>query len=255
MTTPRRAFTLLEMILSIAMVAMLSGALYMSLNVAFKARDSAHAAVTPMRQATVAMDLIRQDLESVPPPAPAPADADTTTTLTLSLHGPFYGALNAVGTGGTPTSLMDFHSLGRDTVLPPAAQAVPNPFSEGVRRVEFAVRTDLQPQGPPVLVRRVTRNLLAQTQQEPEEEVLCRGVRGFYVRYYDGVDWLEQWDSTTMGDVLPMAVEITLEMDKSPGQSQSPWLTASQSEPYRITRVFPLPCAKPVDVTQMGGLP
>jgi prepilin-type N-terminal cleavage/methylation domain-containing protein len=249
--TRRPAFTLLEMILAIAMVAMLSGTLYMSLNVAFKARDSAHAAVGPMRQASVAMDLIRQDLESVPPPSPTPTD---TTTAPLLLNGPFYGGIQQIGTGGSPTSVLDFFSIGRDTVLP-AAQNLPQPLSEGVRRIAFLVRTDLQPQGPPVLVRRITRNLLSQAQQEPEEEILCRGVRGFVVRYYDGVEWLEEWDSTTLGDVLPMAVEITLEMDKSPGQTQSPWLTPAQSEPYRITRVFPLPCAKPVDLTQSGGLP
>ena len=42
----------------------------------------------------------------------------------------------------------------------------------------------LQPEQ--VLVRRVTTNLLSQVQVEPQEEVLCRGVRALNFRYFDG---------------------------------------------------------------------
>jgi hypothetical protein len=92
----------------------------------------------------------------------------------------------------------------------------------------------------------VTRNLLASTQDEPEEEVLCRGVRSFAVQYFDGDYWQTDWDSTTVGDVLPMAVQILLEMEPATG-------TAADVQPSRIMRVIPLACAKPIDTTGEDG--
>ena len=248
------AFTLLEMILAMAMVAMLSGALYMSLTIAFKARESAQANIAPVRTATIAMDLLRQDLESVPAPGPAED--------TAALAGPFVGGLQ-IGQGqsaGTMSSL-SFCTVGRDLIAAPAAAqgqvgglAYDQPLSEGIRRVELGVRTDLS---PPALVRRVWRNLLAQVEEEPQEEILCRGVRSFTVSFYDGITWQPEWDSTLLGDTLPLAVEINLEIDRNPAQpQQSPLLTADAAQTYRITRVFPLACAKPFDPLQsdLGGI-
>ena len=230
-----RAFTLLEMILAMAMVAMLSGALYMSLTTAFKARDSAQAAVAPMRTATVAMDLVRQDLESVPAPGPAEDP--------VALAGPFIGYAQAGGQGGAMNSNLTFCSIGRDLIVNPIALAQPQPHAEGIRRIELGVRTDAT---PPALVRRVYRNLLSQATAEPEEEILCRNVRSFMIRYYDGTAWQPEWDSTLMGDTLPAAIEITLEIDRDP-ETRDP-------RPYQITRVFPLACSKPYDAAQAGGI-
>jgi general secretion pathway protein J len=247
-----RAFTLLEMILAMAMVAMLSGALYMSLTVAFKARDSAQAAITPVRTANIAMDLVRQDFESVPPPASTDQAAQSTTLATAAapntLAGPFQGVEQAGGAGGAVTSSIIFYSLGRET----ASLTQDRPLLEGARRIELGVRSE---GGQSYLVRRVTRNILAQTVPQPEEEILCRGVRSFIIRYYDGQTWTEQWDSTTVGDVLPAAVEVTLEIDKDASAPvKSPWFNDPKTQSYRVTRVFPLACAKPIDETQSGGI-
>jgi hypothetical protein len=75
-------------------------------------------------------------------------------------------------------------------------------------------------------------------------------VRSFSLRYYDGVAWQEDWDSSMLDDSLPSAVAITLELGDAnaerPGQ--------------RITRVVPLACAKPAatssgSTTTTGGVP
>ena len=236
----KTAFTLMEMILAMAMVAMLAGSLFMSLTIAFKARESAQAAVAPMRSAAITMDLIRQDFESVPPPGPAEDP--------VALAGPFI-ALPQSGGGrdGALLSSVQFHTISRDHL--PAA--VINPLAEGIRLVELGVRSEA---GTNVLVRRVSRNLLAPSLPEPQEEILCRGVRSFTLRFYDGVSWHEEWDSTQLGDVLPMAVEVTLEIDKPASQTASPWFTDAQANAYRVVRIFPLPCAKPIDTSQAGGI-
>jgi hypothetical protein len=112
--------------------------------------------------------------------------------------------------------------------------------------VVIALRTDVQ---PPSLVRSVTRNLLAPTLPLPEDEVLVRNVKSFTLRYFDGSAWQDQWDSTSVGDILPPAIEMTIETyidDPKPGQPPSL---------YRVTRVFPLACAKPAADTAATGAP
>ena len=219
----RPAFTLLELLLALAMTAMLSLSLYMAMSSAMRARDTATASVNRMRAAVLAADLIGKDLESVLPP-------------TGILAGPFIGQ-NQGGAGAEADDL-EFACLGADPGL------ADQPLGEGIRRVELTVRTDVN---PPALVRRVTRNLLAQTQPQPEEEILCRNVRSFAVRYYDGATWQDTWDSTTLGDILPFAVEITLEVVNPadrPGQ---------QTSTYKVVRTTPLACAKSADTSTTGG--
>ncbi len=84
-------------------------------------------------------------------------------------------------------------------------------------------------------------------QEPPDEEVLCRNVRSFTVQYFDGTNWQDNWDSTTVGNVLPMAVAFTIELN--PANPKNPNAT-----PLRISRVITLPCAKPSNTAQLGGL-
>jgi len=223
----RSGFTLMELSLAMGMMAMLALTLYMSLAIALRARDSAAASVGPVRAATVAADLVRQDLESVLPPSG-------------NLAGPFIGYMDSSLPGGRSDNV-EYYCVGND-----AARIVDSPLAEGIRKVDLLVRTDVN---PPVLVRQVYRNLLAQAEMPPEEEVLCRNVKSFSLRYFDGTLWQDQWDSTTMGDVLPTAVEMTLDIDypQKPGQPATP---------YRVVRVIPLACAKPATTTggTTGGL-
>jgi type II secretion system protein J len=214
-------FSLIELLLAMTMVSMLALSLYTAMNVTIRARRSASLAVEPTRAAVVAADLLRQDLESVPPP-------------TGILAGPFIGVHAAGGSGDNDT--VQFCTIGAD-----AGAADDVPLAEGIRRVELIIRTDTS---PPALVRRVTRNLLASSEPFVEEEILCRNVSSFSMRYYDGYAWQENWDSTTLGDVLPMAVSMTLQIgDGSDGQV-----------PQRISRVIELSCAKPSDIYSMEGM-
>jgi type II secretion system protein J len=237
----RRAFSLLELILALAMVAMLSVTLYMSLNIAVRARERATANVAPVRTALLAADIVRQDFESVLPP-------NQQTTLTLS--GPF------IGISQSGADSIDFYCIGNDAgwnTQPQeqqqggfgrnAAQPQESPFTEGPRHVMISLRTDIQ---PPSLVRAVTRNLLAPVLEQPEEEILVRNVKSFTLRYFDGTAWQDSWDSTTLGDILPTAVEMTLETNiDDPKPNQPPTV-------YRVVRVFPLANAKPADDAAAG---
>jgi prepilin-type N-terminal cleavage/methylation domain-containing protein len=230
-------FTLLELILALGMVAMLSLTLYMGLTVTVRAKERAFAAVAPVRTVLLAADLVRQDLESVLP-------------CKQLLAGPF------IGTSQNGADILDFYCLGSDVgwhAAPVAQQGLTPaqggdvPWSEGPRHVVLYLDTTAQ---PPSLIRSVTRNLLAPTVPPPDDEILCRNVKSFTVRYFDGTDWQDSWDSTTLGDILPQAVQLTFEavIDDQPKPGQQPIV-------YKVTRVFPLACATPPNSSDTGSTP
>ena len=62
------------------------------------------------------------------------------------------------------------------------------------------------------------------------------------LRYYDGTQWLDAWDSAANNNALPVAVEVTL-------QVASPSASAS-APPTKIVRVYSIPC---VDINAISG--
>jgi prepilin-type N-terminal cleavage/methylation domain-containing protein len=230
----RNGFTLLELTVAMAMVSMLMLSMYTALSVTIRAKRSATAAVAPTRAGTLAADMIAQDLQTVLPP-------------TGLFAGAFIGT-QQMGPNGGRADTLEFYCIGSDagatgsTALGATSQE--SPLAEGIRRVDLLIHPEVQ---PPALVRQVSRNLLPTVQPPPEEEILCRGVRSLTIRYFDGEAWQDSWDSTGAGDVLPLAVSVTLEVNDP--QSVDP-----MAKPLVVSRVIPLACAKPLDA-QIGIVP
>jgi prepilin-type N-terminal cleavage/methylation domain-containing protein len=248
MQSRRRAgFTLMEVVLAMLLVSLLAYSLYSAMHIAIVARRSAVSAVEPVRAVVIAADLMRQDLESVMPPVGIYA-------------GQFLGT-HVTGQGGDNDSLQ-FFSMGEDVAAvqrqkelvaqamqQPTGQSLQqdDPLAEGFRKVELAVRSDVN---PPVLVRRVQRNLEPSGDPKVEEEIICRDVRSFSLRYFDGTNWQTDWDSTVMGDVLPLSVAMTVELNDP---ANPPPARSSR----RVTRIIPLACGRELDLATAtaGGVP
>lgn len=209
----RSGFTLLELVTATSMVAMLTLALYGAMSTAFRARRTMASQTTAVRQAAIAMDLVAQDLQNVLPP-------------TGTLAGPFVGT--AMGNPGAEADSLVIYTLCRDT--DPKSD---DPFSEGMRQVEIALSGDTQ---STTLVRRVVRNVLSQSAVAPQEEVIATDVRALAIRYFDGTTWQEQWDSTQLNNVLPVAVEMSIELNQPAGRDENSY--------YRITRLIPMSCGQ-----------
>ena len=214
-------FTLLELILAMGMISMLAVSLYATLRVSFKARDSATSGIAPMRSASVALDLLGQDLESALPPSGV-------------LAGAFLG--QHLGDVQMSQDVIEFYCIASSTSLDP-------PASAGFHKIDIGMVPSPDGKGN-VLVRRITSNLLSPQEVRPEEEVLCRNVRSFALRYYDGAVWYEDWDSTQMGDVLPRAVQVDLQIQTS---------TDPQAPLYRASRVFAFACHADPTTTSSGS--
>jgi hypothetical protein len=196
------------------MVAALAASLYASLHIAFKAKDSALRALEPVRRCEAAFNLIKDDIQSAAGPKGL-------------LAGEFVGAKAASGQGNQNDSL-SFYAAATDIEADTGVG--------DIKKVDLLCAASDDSSGD-VLIRQVTTNLLATTTAEPRQEVVCRGVRTFALRYFDGSSWQDSWDSTALGDILPMAVEVMIELNAPAG---SPPDVAG----YRMSRVFLVPCGQ-----------
>ncbi len=236
-TTPRRGgFTLIELVLALSMVAILSVSLFTSVRIAFRAQASAQASIEPVRTAGLAMDALRQDFENALPQGDNLAGAFTGTTT--------------IDPAGNPSE---------NVILYTTAASPEHDSANGeIKRVELTVirAADLTSQPPQtssqdsdlVLVRRVVRNLLTSFEVTPDEQVICRGVTAFSVRYFDGTQWLDDVDGAQL-NALPVAVEVTLELQRPLASGGDVGGTV------RSTAVFRLACSTLSSSGLSGGQP
>ncbi len=205
-------FTLLELLVAITLMAIISGALYGALYVAFKAQRTAENALKPTRSATLALELLERDFAAALPLG--------------MLVGSFQGQ-SGTGTGGT-----DVLTFGSGANVPRE-----NETGCDIRQITLSIES-LPDDPQPVLLRSVTSNLLASADPVVRKEVLCRGVKSFALRYFDGTTWQATWDSSGVGVSLPLAVEVALEFTlDSPAQN-------AVKQSYKITRVYSIPCGR-----------
>ncbi len=210
------AFTLIELVIAMSMVAVLAMSLYASMRIAFTAQSSADTSLEPPRTASLALNFLREDLQNALPP-------------TGILAGAFLGYDGRADNGRDGDSIEFFSTApGKDHIS----------ANGDIKKIELLV-TDVD--GELSLVRRVTRNLLSEVESDPDEEILCRGVASFNLRYFDGTDWQDTWDSTTVDNTLPTAVEVTIELDRKQADGQM--------KTNRYINVCAIPCAAPATDT------
>ena len=205
-------FTLLELMLASAMVAVLAGSLYGTLHIAFKASASATSAVEKVRKADQTMEVIQADLQS----------ALITKASQGTLATDFTGVSGGSMVGGACDSLTFYSTIVEGELGPSVGD---------VKKIEYYCQSGND--GQLSLIRGVTTNLLAPIAIDPKEEVICRNIRSFTMRYFDGSAWQENWDSTTLSNTLPVAIEVNIEFAIDSGGN------ADQS--YPCSRVILIP--------------
>ncbi len=180
-------FTLLELIVAIALMDVIAVALYSSMYAGFKAKRASQSALRPFQSVAPTFEFIRQDLASAVQPDGI-------------LAGVFTGE-DDPGIEDRDTDTLSFCTAG---YLP-----VDDEISSNIVRIGYELDTDSR-RDEIVLKRMITRNLLSPTETDPDEEIICRNIAGLDAAYYDGTDWLERWDSSEQSGQLPRGVKITL---------------------------------------------
>lgn len=208
------AFTFLELLLAMAMMVIVASSLYASLRIGLNARESSENIANVSRSAQIAIELLKQEIVTALPPNGI-------------LAAEFVGE-NATGSGG-------FDS---DTLLLYSANHEPKEDETAcdIREMEFYLATRDETDET-VLVRSITTNLLSPKTTEPIEEVLCRGIKAMNFRYFDGYDWLDEWNSTEHDDTLPAAVEVSIVLEDKDGNNES------EENSFVLTQAFVLPCS------------
>ena len=158
------------------------------------------------------------------------------------IAGPFMGE-DETGDSGRDSDILELHCT---------SSGIDSERGRGdIRNVQLLCEPDENGNGMK-LIRRIRLNPLASTNVEPVDEVICRGVYSFNLRYFDGLDWLDYWDSTTQEDELPSAVEVTLQLmrreDRRKDHLQEDPLEVAG---YLTSRVFLIPCS--TIVPESGG--
>ena len=244
-----RGFTLIELVIALAMVAVLAVTLARTI-FAFKNTTYAEAAIEPSRSASLALDIIQADLQNALTPN-VNSTAQSGTNMT--------GAVNATSDGVLVQSFEATQSQddrgheADDVIFFSTAESPKHVDSIGdIKQIELTVQSpSTAGVNDHVLVRNVTGNLLAMTNINPDTEILCRGVSAFSIQYYTGSEWLTTWDSTQEDNTIPVAVQITLALDRvDPG--------TKETKTYQFVRTFTLPnstAATDTNVNAGGSLP
>ena len=194
----KQAFTILEVLVAVAITGLVALVMYSSLYISVRATESSRNAIEPIAEACAIFECIRRDMGCV------------------TRHGQIISADFI----GTPKTGSQYDS---DSIIFHCTRTTDN--IEGgadVIKVEYV----LEPQqiyaeydiilnrnkSDNVLKRKITTNLLAPTTAQPETEIISRNVYSLCLKYYDGANWIDNWDSSQTDNSLPQAVEITLGM-------------------------------------------
>jgi type II secretion system protein J len=186
----RIGFTLLEVLASVSMFAVIMAALLGAFHITMNMRENAYKRIEEGLPKHYVADIIKRDFAS----AAAPAGV---------LAGPFIGESEEVS------------SVRLDTVEFFSASGMidqENPWSE-LQMVQYYL---LEPENEGSgldFTRAVTWNLLPLDEEDPDEQRLLAGVRSLTLEYYDGEVWEDTWDSTLQDSQAPSAVRMLIEFE------------------------------------------
>ncbi len=187
-----RGFTLLELLVAVAIFALTGAMAYSGLQQVLKQKDSTEQAAQRLSDLQKAYRIMQRDLEQLTP---------------RGIRNEFGDSIGAL-LGGSGYSGVEFSRTG---------YANPADFVRGdIQRVAYVPDQD-------TLLRRTWRVLDRAQDSVPDEQVLVEGMRRFSMRFLDQADeWQDTWPAqqvlaATPGAVsgvdLPKAIEVSLELD------------------------------------------
>lgn len=184
----RAGFTLLELILAMTVTAVVSAVLFTSLSGSFKTRKNAEDHLAGRAMARHVIAILRKDWLSIP-----------------SAGGRISGVF--IGEDESGMNNADADTL---TYITSNQELASDQDLADLRQVDLRLLRSNEDPDYYVLTRLVTGNLLATTTPSPAVQVIARRVVSMNLQYYDGGEWLDEWDSVDRENEIPLAIEVVL---------------------------------------------
>ena len=202
------AFTLLEVLLALLILAMVLGVVHAIFHGALKLRNQAELAFEQSIPLQHAVSMIKRDFANLTVPGG-------------TLSGTFQTTLT---TGSSSTSLSHAgQQVGPVIYTASGTISDADTWSE-MRRVTYYLTPSTNVGFGLDLVRSVARNLLPVSQDDYSDQRLMTGVDNVIFEYYDGSQWATTWDSTATSsstgstNTLPSGVRIQIALAAEAGQ-------------------------------------
>ena len=195
-------FTLIEMLLAVAICAIVLVAINGVFATAVRLRDRTSDAVEESLPINRALEIMQRDLKGTVGPGGVMA-------------GDFKCGVQAMGT--TMGLSGEAGSAGLDFFTSTGVINDRAPWGD-IQEVFYELKapTDRNQTGMD-LVRCVDHNILATTTQTPEIQPLMGGVQALQLDCYDGTQWQTTWDTSAGYTNLPVAVRIRIQLAARPG--------------------------------------
>jgi prepilin-type N-terminal cleavage/methylation domain-containing protein len=187
------AFTLIELVLSLAIAAVVLAAINAVFFGALRLRASTVAVAEQTLPVERAVETIKNDLASIRPPS------------TNGYVGPM--GTDATAVGMTKPLLLELFTSS-------AHISDDVPWGD-VQKIDYWLQPPTNPASGATgmdLIRGVTRNLLASTPESPEPHRLLGNLQNLRFSYFDGTNWNDTW-SVTLSNV-PIAIKVFLTFTK-----------------------------------------
>jgi prepilin-type N-terminal cleavage/methylation domain-containing protein len=187
------AFTLIELVMALAIAAVVLAAINAVFFGALRLRASTVAVAEQTLPVERAVEIIKNDLVCIRPPS------------TNGYIGPM--GTDATAVGMTKPLLLELYTS--------SAQISDDVPWGDVQKIDYWLQSPTNNASHTTgmdLIRGITRNLLASTPESPEPHRLLGNVQNMRFSYYDGTNWNDTW-STTLSNV-PEAIKVFLTFTK-----------------------------------------
>ena len=186
------AFTLIEVLLAVAIFAVVLAAINTVFYSGLRLRNTMNASLERSLPLEQALSIIKRDLVGIVPPGTLAGHIESGSASSLSLM-------------GEQTAFEFYTSTASVDQMTPWAE---------VQKVSYYLRppTNSTTRTGQDLCRAVTRNLLPSSEEQPVEQFLLSDVEEIIFLFYTGTEWRDSWDGTTEETPLPKAIKVQLLM-------------------------------------------
>jgi type II secretion system protein J len=199
---PSRAFTLIEVLLALAICAIVLVAINAVYATAVRLRNKTSAAVDEAAPINQTFEILRRDLKSTVGPGGYLAGDFKCGAQTM---GASMGLSGQAGGSG-----LDFFTA-------TGQLSDSTPWGD-LQEVLYELKTPAdREQAGMDLVRCVNRNLLSTTTQTPDVQYLMSHVETVQFDCYDGTQWRNTWDTSSGDTNLPTAVRVRIQLAAKEG--------------------------------------